>query len=118
MITKLLCKYLDSDGKGYVTMGDLIIGTVVSAGLLLLLVMYVHGAIMEVEYYTSVRVAGGTLSPFEEVSAAVFFVATCFVICAVVATICFAILIGLVEIWDIAIVKCERKDEDDPNEST
>ena len=99
-------------------MGNLITAASILVGALLIIVMYAQGATVAVEYYTSVRMIGGTLSLFEEVSLAVFFVPTCFVICAVAATILQIMLTGLGEVWDAKIAKCERKDGDDPNEST
>lgn len=110
-LNKLLCKYLDRGDKGYVTMGNLITAASVLVGPLLIIMMYAQGAIVAYEHYTSVRVVGDTWSRFEGVSMAVFFVATFFAISVVLATTIKLILIGIVEIWGIEIVKCERKDD-------
>lgn len=111
-LNKLLCKYLDRDGKGYVTMGNLITAASALAGLLLIITMYAKGAIIGVEFYTSARMIEEMCSPFEEYALAVFVVGTFFAICAVAATILQKTLIYIVEVWYIEIATCERKDGD------
>lgn len=109
MITKLLCKYLDVSGKGYVTIGDLIVGTVALACAASVVLLYIQGAIYSISL-GFLPVKGVTF--YEGISHAVFIGITAPLALIVVALIVRSLYEVVVSALHIKIVKCERKDEE------
>lgn len=111
-LNKLLCKYLDKDGRGYVIIGDLVPALVASGIMFAAITLYARGATIAYEYYTSVRSIGETCSMFDEIAIPGFIIGTLFAICVVMSITLNIMAMGLCYVLDIKIATCERKDGD------
>lgn len=122
-LNKLLCKYLDRDGKGYVTMGNLITAAIGPASLLIIVMSYVRG-VTTIRRYWDGNIAttlGAAINDTGNIDAMCIPVAL--VTTALILTIILSFLLALswiifCDVWTAKIVKCERKDGDDTDGST
>lgn len=116
--TKLLCKYLDRECKGYVTIGNLVTATSGLAALSIIGMCYVRGASAIVEHWngkvldildTPIRDAG----IIDSVCIAVTMVGTAFLLAIILAFVLTLSQAIIVDAWAVKIAKCERKDGDE-----
>lgn len=117
-ITKLLCKYLDRDGKGYVTMGNLTTAVGKVAALLTIFAGYVRGVTTIARYWD-----GNILNALDSALLDAGMIdGVCVLIASlgtgVILTIGLAFVLTVLWIiveyvWTVKIAKCERKDGDE-----
>ena len=123
-LNKLLCKYLDTgdewskEGKGYVTIGDLVTAAGILACPLLILAMYIQGAIIAMEDHTAGVLTWENYTTVEACCIMVCAAGTMFIVAAVGATILYLGLICIIAVWGVKIAKCERKEGDETDGST
>lgn len=117
-LTKLLCKYIDRDGKGYVTIGNLITAAGVLATSLVIVMGYLRGATTIVGYWDGNIYTTLIAAPNEAVNIDVLCIPLAIVgtglILAIILSFVLALLRIIVEaVWSAKIVKCEREDGDE-----
>ncbi len=123
MITKLLCKYLDRDGKGYVTMGNLITAASGLGTLLIIVMSYVRGATTIMGYWdgnipTTLAAALNDAGYIDVICIPVALVGTGLILAIILS---FALTLSWIifcDVWTTKIVKCERKDGDEHEKVT
>ena len=113
-LNKLLCKYLGRDGRGYVTIGDLVTATSRFAFLSTIALSYVRGVTTIMEYWN-----GNVLDTLDSALRDPGIIdGVCIPIAAVGTGLILAIalsltlatsLIALDAAWNAKIAKCERK---------
>jgi hypothetical protein len=111
-LNKLLCKYLDKDGRGYVRIGSLAPALVASGIVVSAIIFYARGATITYERYTSMQSIGEMCSMFDEIAIPFFIIGTLFAICVVMLMILNIMVIGLCYVLDTKIATCERRDGD------
>jgi hypothetical protein len=108
-ITKLLCKYIDRGGKGYITMGNLITTFIRLWAALAFVLLYIQGAI-----FTSrgVYLPSDIDTLYEALSIAVFIGTNIPVTVAVAVIILLSLHTCITSAWHTKIVTCEREEKD------
>lgn len=112
-LNKLLCKYFDREGKGYVTIGDGVAVIATLAFLLGIVAMYIQGTILVTESYNSgVCMDEENCTIFESVCLFIHLVGTTVVAIAVVGMIAHHAFKWICAVCETKIATCERKDGD------
>lgn len=120
-LNKLLCKYFDRDGKGYVTMGNLITVTSVLATSLLIVGGYLRGATTIMRYwdgniFASLTTALAEAGNIDAICVPLTICGTGLIL-VIILSFVLALLRSVVEdIWSAKIVNCERKEGDQHHE--
>ena len=117
-LNKLLCKYLGRDGRGYVTIGDLVTATSRFAFLSTIALSYVRGVTTIMEYWngnvldtldSALRDAG----MIDGVCIPIAAVGTGLILTIALLSAVAVFWIALDAAWGVKIAKCERKDGDE-----
>ncbi len=111
-LNKILYKYLDREGKGYVTIGDgaAVIGTL--AFLLCIVAMYIQGTILVIKSFNAGDCMGENCTIFECVCILVHIFGTILVTGVVAARIVPPARRCVGAVCETKIATCERKDGD------
>lgn len=116
--TKLLCKCLDREGNGYVTLGNFVTAAIGIAALPIIGMSYVRGAAAIVAHWngnvfptldSAIRDAG----IIDTVCIPVAIVGTGLILAIILSLTLAGMWIALEAAWVIKIAKCERKDGDE-----
>jgi hypothetical protein len=116
-LNKLLCKYLDRDGKGYVTMGNLITATSVLTTSLVIVMGYLRGATTIMRYWdghisTTLIAALGEGRNIDAIFLPLTIVGTGLILAIILSFVIALLWISVEDIWSAKIVKCDRKEGD------
>lgn len=117
-LNKLLCKHLDRDGKGYVTIGNVVTTSSMLGTVLIIVMSYVRGVTTIMEHLN-----GDVLGALDSsLSAAGIIDAMCIPFAIVGTGLALAIILSFVlarlwiavdDVWGAKIAKCERKEGDE-----